>query len=170
MTNSATATRTAIEPLCSLPPEGEFKVLHAEVRQERALWLRQWHAWPNREPFAHPAYVEAFLAPGEKAVCATQARNGSGVLLPMVIRSIGEEAWAGDVPYKDVTTPYGYGGAFAWGAVNPASFWDAFDGWAMQENIVSLFARLSLFPSTLLPFRGESSVAMENVVRSLDLN
>lgn len=134
------------------------------------MWIRHWQKWPSREPFAHPAYLEAFLAPQEIAICAIQTGGHGGILLPLILRPLSNEPWARDSQAKDATTPYGYGGAFAWGDVEADYFWNALDLWAAEENIVTLFARLSLFPDTVLPFRGETTFVMKNVVRSLELD
>jgi len=88
--------------------------------------------------------------------------------MPMIVRPLSSEVWAIGSEVSDATTPYGYGGAFAWGEVQADEFWNSLDRWADRENIVTLFARLSVFPDTILPFRGETTLVMQNVVRSLD--
>jgi len=80
------------------------------------------------------------------------------VLYPLVLRPLAAEPWAGpDEAGWDATTPYGYGGPFAWGAPPPAAepFWAAAEGWLREGRVVCTFARLSLFPAELLAFRGE---------------
>jgi lipid II:glycine glycyltransferase (peptidoglycan interpeptide bridge formation enzyme) len=71
----------------------------------------------------------------------------------------------------DLTTAYGYGGPFAWNVTpeETRGFWDRFDEWAGNERVISSFARLSLFPETLLPFNGKVEIRNTNFVRRLDL-
>ena len=141
-----------------------FSVLHADDWSERQTWLDLWREWPAREPFAHPGFVERFVASGQRAVCAI-ARSADGtVLMPLIVRPIEDSA------EFDLTTPYGYGGPYAWGRPDAEAFWKAFDAWATAQGVVSLFARLSLFPDSLVEFRGERIFSQDNVVRRLDLD
>jgi hypothetical protein len=83
------------------------------------------------------------------------------------------ESWAPvDRERCDLTTPYGYGGPFAWN-VSPAEaadFGRCFEGWARGRGAVTAFARLSVFKDQLLPFDGETVVNGPNVLRRLDLS
>ncbi len=70
----------------------------------------------------------------------------------------------------DGTTPYGYGGAFAW-SVEPReveAFWHHFTEWARESGLVSVVTRQSLFPEQLAEFPGEIVPRAPNVVCSLD--
>jgi hypothetical protein len=49
------------------------------------------------------------------------------------------------------------------------SFWDAHRSFVRSSRILSVFARLALFPEELLPFDGEVSVNAPNVVRDLSI-
>jgi hypothetical protein len=147
-----------------------FQILHGDVPAERQSWLDLWTEWPRREAFAHPSFVESFLAPGQQSLCAVQRTEAGAVLLPLILRPLANESWSGDSHAWDATTPYGYGGAYAWGNVDADAFWDDVDAWAAQERVVSLFARLSLFSDMILPFRGEVTTAQDNIVRSLELD
>jgi hypothetical protein len=146
-----------------------LRILKAELGDQRREWVQLHERWADREPMAHPGYVTPFLAASERAVCVCWEDAAGQVLFPLILRELGGEAWAGGVTYRDATTPYGYGGPFAIGLPDAEDFWNAFDAWAEAEGIVSLVARLSLFQDQLLPFRGESSVVMQNVVRTLEL-
>lgn len=150
-----------------------FTVLDAADVAERAEWLRRWGAWPGREPMAHPAYVTLFARPGDRAICLAGGDDEAGVLYPLVLRPLAAEPWAmpGESRW-DATTPYGYGGAFAWGQPPPGAgpFWAAAEAWLRAAGVVTSFARLALFPEELLAFQGEVADLMPNVVRSLDLD
>lgn len=137
----------------------EFRVLNAADPQDFAAWLQIFEGWPEYEPHAHPAYVLAFAAPGETALCAVSTCPQGAAFMPIILRPFDESF--------DLTTPYGYGGPFAIG--DPPSFWPEFNGWAQRQKVVSLVARLSLFDDKLLPFDGQTREVMKNVVRSLDL-
>jgi len=147
-----------------------FDLLRSNCKTERDCWLKLWHESPLREPFAHPAYLEAFLIGNQEAVCAIQNSTTGAVLLPLIIRRLGWSNSTLEEGYRDATTPYGYGGAYFWGKVDSEKFWDEFDAWAIENNIVTLFARLSLFPESVLPFRGKTRYVMDNIVRSLTLD
>src|SRR6185369_4792317 len=54
-------------------------------------------------------------------------------------------------------------------AAEAEAFWSRFNRWARSHDVVTSFARLSLFPDQLLPFDGDVVVNSPNVVRRLDL-
>jgi hypothetical protein len=164
------------EIACSKPePAGtvDFRILSAEVPADLDAWLRIWNQWPDREILAHPEFVRMFAPPGGEVLAAVRITDQGGILYPFILRPLGSEAWcpAGQRGC-DLTTPYGYGGPYAWGAVAPeaAEFWAHFERWARSRDVVSAFARLSVFPDQLLPFDGEIAYNCPNVVRSLDLS
>lgn len=127
-------------------------IYRAEIAEERAAWIAAWRR--IEAPHAHPAYVEAFLNDGEKAILAA----GDGVFMPLVVRPLGDGRC-------DLATPYGYGGPYRCGAGDEERFWDGLDAWAASVGAVSLFARLPLFDAP--PFRGEVFETMPNVVVDL---
>lgn len=148
-----------------------LRVLDAAAAADRADWLRRWNAWPGREVSAHPTYAELFARPVDRVLCAAAEIADGGVLYPFVLRPLSAEPWT-ERECWDLTTPYGYGGPFAWGsAVGQAEvFWRQLVEWLAATRVVTSFARLSLFPEQLLPFPGEVLERMPNVVRSLDLS
>jgi hypothetical protein len=150
-----------------------LRVLDATDADGHQEWLRRWRAWPEREPMAHPAYVKLFAGPADRAVCAVAGDEAAGILYPLVLRPLASEPWAGPGESRwDATTPYGYGGPFAWGDASGLAdpFWAQLEAWFRERRVVSSFARLSLFPEQLVEFRGEVGVNMPNVVRRLDLS
>lgn len=151
-------------------PSG-FRLLWADLPEDRARWALLWEKWPDREVFAHPAYATLFCAPGERALCAAWEGRDSGVLFPLVMRPLARELWGeGAAGRFDLTSPYGYGGAFVWGPVDASAFWGAFDAWATEAGALTCFARLSLFPEQILPFGGVVEENAPNVVRTLALS
>lgn len=161
-----------------------MKVYEAARTEGKAAWLQSWQSWDAREPQAHPAYAEAFLKPGERAVCAV----GEGILMPMIVRPLGpglpssspripalegqgrttgngEGPGLGNGGLCDLVTPYGYGGPFQTHEGDETRFWDALERWAAENGAVSLFARLPL--ANPAPFRGETTDLMPNVVVDL---
>lgn len=140
--------------------------------EERAEWMAWWKAWPDREVFAHPWYVQLFARPGDRVMCAAGFADDGGVLFPFLLRPLAVEAWAGAAETAwDLVGPYGYGGAFAWNCSNDgqSGFWLQVADWLRKQHVVSSFVRLSLFPSQLLPFPGKVETRSRNVVRTLDL-
>ncbi|QDV79829.1 GNAT family N-acetyltransferase [Botrimarina mediterranea] len=153
-----------------------LRVLRADRVDERAAWIDLWSQSPAQEVFTHPAYLEIFRQRSDHdCCCATMSSDAGTVLYPFYLRHLQSEYGLGlqCSEAKDITTPYGYGGPYAWGQANPKelakAFWGAFDNWTMQENVVSEFIRFSLFEDELLPYPGEVESPLMNVVRSLDL-
>ncbi len=132
-------------------------------------WLEQWSAWPEREVYAHPGYVSLYEDDTSRALCAAWRSDEGSVLYPFLLRDLRGEPFGVDA--ADVITPYGYGGAFFWGADREAvaaRFWPAFDAWAAEQPVVSEFVRMGLFDDGLLPYPGESEQRLTNVVRDLE--
>ncbi len=147
-----------------------FLVLDAAENRGRETWLELWSAWPDREIYAHPAYLQLYARPDDRVLGAVMISDRGKVLLPFLLRPLEAEPWGGEFPGRhDWITPYGYGGAFAWGDPEPRRFWDSFREWSRTLKVVSGTARLSLFPDQVLPFDGEVEFKNTNVVRSLDL-
>ena len=131
-------------------------------------WLAHWAMWPQREIHAHPGYVSLFEDEHTHARCAAWRSEGASVLYPFLFRDLRVEPFLVDA--ADTITPYGYGGAFFWGAEREsvaARFWDAFDEWAAQRPVVSELVRFALFDDELLPYPGEREQRLVNVVRDL---
>lgn len=105
---------------------------------------------PAREPAAHPGYAKLFARPIDRVVCAFGEDGDGRILFPLLLRPLAKEPWAkaGEDRW-DATTPYGYGGPFAWGARDDAAYWREFEAFCRRERVVSTFARLSLFPDQL---------------------
>ena len=165
-----------LAPGDSAPPAEapvEFSVLDASVPQERATWVQLWESWPEREVMAHPEFVQLFARDGQQVLAAAARGRQGGALYPFIRRPLQEEPWCpSGVTGCDLTTAYGYGGPFSWGlsAEETRSFWPQFDRWAREKEVVSSFARLSVFPEDLLPFDGDVTVNCPNIVRTLELS
>jgi Uncharacterized protein conserved in bacteria len=70
----------------------------------------------------------------------------------------------------DLTTPYGYGGAFYWGGDREGvatPFWSAFDRWAYDRGVVTMFIREALLRDSVLEAPGERVVKQDNIVVDL---
>jgi hypothetical protein len=100
-------------------------------------------------------------------VAAVGEARGRTLLLPLLLRPVAAEPWATpDEEAWDATTPYGYGGPFAWGdgAGEDDAFWRAYAGWCAEARVVSTFLRLSLFPDQLATVPGDVRERGPNVV------
>ncbi len=147
-----------------------LEIWNAREPADRSRWERLHAGWARREVFAHPAYVSVFAGEGEEPLAAYAETPGGWILYPFVLRRIeASGASSGERGLCDLTTPYGYGGPFAWGdaATGADGFWSAFDAWARETGVVSEFVRLSLFDEQLLPYPGERAAVADNVVRDL---
>jgi Acetyltransferase (GNAT) domain len=151
-------------------PPLDLRVLDAGDPTARATWIDLWQAWPDREVMAHPEYVRLFAGPRDRVLAATARTARGGILYPFLLRPLEAEPWAspGEAGW-DLTSPYGYGGPYAWG-LEPEqvrAFWTEFDTWARSRPVITSFVRLSVFPDQLAPFDGEVVVNSPNVVRDL---
>ena len=101
-------------------------------------------------------------------MCAALDLGIGAVLYPFMLRRV-----AAEERYSDITGPLiGYSGAFGWNLPTDAAgrFWALFNEWTGRQNIVSSFARLSLFPEDLVPFDGRIRIVQPNVVRDLQVS
>src|SRR5512133_3662942 len=144
-----------------------FRALDASVPADHAEWVRLWQGWPGREVSAHPAYARLFARPCDRVVCATGRDEHGTILFPLLLRPLAAEPWAREGERRwDATSPYGYGGPFAWGgeARDDDAFWRAYAAWCRDERVVSTFARLSLFEGHLAALPTPAVTLAPNVV------
>lgn len=149
----------------------QFWIFDTSKPEDMSRWLWLWQAWPEREVFAHPAYVMLFRKENERAICAAMQTDNGGVIFPLLMRPLSNESWAESFEdCFDLVSPYGYGGPFAWNcSENDAKeFWNAFQSWVNTQKVISSFVRLSLFTDQLLALPGEIIADRLNIVRSLD--
>lgn len=145
-----------------------FSVVDAATPDGLRTWTDRWRAWPAREVMAHPEYARLFARPCDRTVAAIGEDEGGTVLFPLILRPLAAEPWAGPGERRwDATSPYGYGGPFAWGTRDDGAFWQAYARWCEEERIVSTFARLSLFPAELARIPGPVEELAPNVVIGL---
>jgi hypothetical protein len=146
-------------------------MLDASTPDGLAAWTALWRGFSRHEVMAHPEYARLFARPCDRVVCAAGDDGPRGaVLFPLILRPLAAEPWASSGERRwDATTPYGYGGPFAWGdARDDAAFWDAFRAFCASERVVSTFARLSLFPEQLAALPGGAQERYPNVVVPLE--
>ncbi len=90
--------------------------------------------------------------------------------MPFILRPLAEEPFADPtVDMWDLTSPYGYGGAFVTGPVWTEGKWfdERFAEWLAANSVITSFVRMSLFPEQVLPFAGVVTPRSLNVVRDL---
>src|SRR5690625_1585379 len=113
---------------------------------DRALWQRLWTDSREQLPFAHPGVTGPLSVQQGRLQALTLTWQDSTVLYPLVLREVGDGR-------RDVSSPYGYGGALVHGDAPKEEigrrFWSFFEDWARDHKVVSEFARLSLFDDTL---------------------
>lgn len=144
-----------------------FRVHDAAEPEGLSAWLAAWDSWPEREVWAHPEYARLFARPGDRVVCASGEDPGGAILFPLILRPLAKEPWArASETAWDATTPYGYGGPFAWGSGprDDAAYWRAYTDWCRAAGIVTTFARLGLFPEQLAELPAPAEVRMPNIV------
>jgi hypothetical protein len=148
-----------------------LRILDPSSADGHRSWLQAWIESAHREPSAHPSY--ALLMAGQREVprCACWGEGDSSVLYPFLLRELPRLPGTNESG-SDLITPYGYGGAYASTSSRSAAtqFWDEMETWLKRNSVVASFARLSLFPEQILPFRGEVEMNRLNVVRSLGVD
>lgn len=153
--------------------QSDFNVWDASDPVDYQAWLRFWNLSPEREVSSHPDYANLFKSDGDRVLCAAYTSPAGAVLYPFISREIpvsipSERRW------RDITTPYGYGGPLAWNQSNAeelaAQFWKLFDAWAMAHDVVAEFIRFGLFPEMFLPYPGDKVCRSQNIIRSLELD
>lgn len=154
---------------------GKFEIWDAADTQGRAAWIGAWESWPDREVFAHPGYAELFASESDRVLCAAYLSGDGGVLYPFIFRPVpdGLQTDPLSTVVADITTPYGYGGPYAWRLSTPATseeFWAEFRRWSDLNNVIAEFIRFDLRPEALLLYPGAKVVRSRNIVRSLDLD
>ncbi|WP_446219627.1 GNAT family N-acetyltransferase [Micromonospora sp. IBHARD004] len=146
-----------------------FEIWNARRIADATRWLAAHQAWAAREVFAHPSYVR-LLAGEQDEPLAAYAETPSGfILYPFVLRPVtAPHLVSPGRRVFDITSPYGYGGAFHSGAgeVDAKEFWSAFDDFCRTRNVVSEFTRLCLFEDRRLPYPGQTRQKL-NVVQDL---
>lgn len=146
-------------------------------RPGSARWASVWES-TGREPFAHPAFGRLFAAADEECVAVCWEDDRGQVLLPLVLRALPSAVSArldqgSGRPWRDVTSPYGYGGPFLAGQPDLASFWRALLDWMREAHLLSGFIRASVVSParTAAEPDGVRSVHLaDNVVVGLDLD
>jgi len=145
-----------------------FQIFDAAKNEEYNNWLRAWSGWPLHEVFAHPEYVKLFARDCDRSICAVQESPDGLILLPMILRPLSVEAWAGaDNPHYDLVAPYGFGGPYVTGRCDMEDFWRQFQIWAVELGAISAFFRLSPFAADIKGFIDTVEVSGGNVIRSL---
>jgi hypothetical protein len=141
-----------------------FAVLDASLEAERRRWLEAWSTWPGREVQAHPAYLELYAGSGDRVRAALLESSEAKVLYAFIQRPV--PADVGAPGWSDITSPYGYGGAFAWGHQDGVAepFWAELASWAVANNVVAEFVRLSVGSSDLLRYPGTTQERLLNVI------
>lgn len=145
----------------------EFRILCADVPDERQDWVAAWQSWPQCEVYAHPAYLDLFAEKGTRSVCAFYCSPMGSVLYPFLWRAIPGS------PATDIASAYGYGGPAVWATEDhlqvSADFWNHFNAWATQAGVVSEFVRFNPAQQNLT-YPGLRTQKLLNVIRSLDLD
>jgi hypothetical protein len=159
--------RRAHVRVAGIMTETEFRVV-SRKGADRKIWQRAWETC-EKEPFAHPDYVELFTSKGEEALCAI-TRSATGLaLLPFILRPILCDGWKTETSLRDATSPYGYGGPYGHGDPAWGDLWVGFTEWMTRNNVVSMFGRLALGSATLthLPPRACVRSDSDNVIVDL---
>ena len=140
-----------------------MQVLDPAIDGDAAEWISRWDESVARLPFAHPSVANLLSGDRGRLLALTMTWHDSTVLYPLVLRAVGNGA-------HDVISPYGYGGPLFHGDAPvdelASRFWGFFDEWAHDHQVVSEFARLSLFEDTL-PHPGRVRRRNMNFVREL---
>jgi CelD/BcsL family acetyltransferase involved in cellulose biosynthesis len=142
----------------------QFAILDAKRDDDRRRWLDLWIRWPHREVQAHPAYLELFAEPTHHVRAAILDAGDRAVLYPFLQRPLPDDL---GIEGSDLTSPYGYGGPYAWGSAVESlaeELWPRFDEWTRAERVVSEIVRLAVGAVDQLPYPGERIERQHNVI------
>ena len=147
-----------------------LEILDARKPADDERWRALHRDWDRREVFAHPAYLRLFAGPQDEPLAAYARTEHGFVLYPFLLRPV--DAPHLDLPpgrYHDITSPYGYGGAFQEDTDEREAkeFWESFDAFCARRHVVSEVTRLSLFEDERLSPPGPVQEKQLNVVRDL---
>ena len=146
----------------------QFHLLKAATPGQYEKWINVWAGWPLREVFAHPEYVKLFARECDCAICAIQESADGLILLPMILRPLSVEVWAGECnEHYDLVAPYGFGGPYVTGQYNMEEFWYRFQQWAIEKRVISAFFRFSPFAADIRGLIDSVETNGGNVIRSL---
>ncbi|MFY1660815.1 GNAT family N-acetyltransferase [Micromonospora sp. WMMD1274] len=147
-----------------------LEILDARRPADDERWRALHREWDRREVFAHPAYLRLFAGPQDEPLAAYARTEHGFVLYPFLLRPA-DAPHLGVPPgrYHDITSPYGYGGAFQreTDEREAKEFWESFDAFCARRNVVSEVTRLSLFEDERLSPPGPVREKQLNVVRDL---
>ncbi len=150
----------------------ELEILNSADLAQHRKWIEIWGSWEGHEVYAHPNYANLYRTENEEVIAFYMKTRKGGILFPLIKRDLSLEEWvSSEVKLYDVISPYGYGGAFAWGDGFDfqTEFWELYQSWCQQNNIISTFVRLSLFSEQMImPLHGLDT-PYGNIVRSLEL-
>ena len=153
-----------------------FQILSAADANERSKWLKIWNSWPRHDIFAHPEFVRINECKQGKAFVAVYKTDKGTIIYPFLKRPLGELEWVPKrlASFSDVTSSYGYGGAYYWGDDSDKKevsekFWKLYSEWIEKQCRVSEFIRFHLFEEDLAIYPGKRILRGKNVIRTLAL-
>lgn len=113
---------------------------------EASLWSELLHDLPanNRDIYFSPEYYSLYENYGDgEACCFVFEKDGDIVLYPFLINPITPLGYKLDKEYYDIQGAYGYNGIIASTQSSELinSFWDEFDRWCQENDVVAEFTR-----------------------------
>jgi hypothetical protein len=152
----------------------------ARDAEQSRRWASVQASMATRPVFAHPSLVAQLAGPEEQPMAAYAQVGSAMVLYPFLLRPLAAGPATGALPRQagaprpcDITSPYGYGGAYTDGRLDPADareFWRQFDQFCADRGVVSEFTRLSLFADERLAHPGDTTSPLTNVVVDLTVS
>jgi hypothetical protein len=148
----------------------KVQVWNARDARDFERWSGVHREWARREVYAHPSYVRLFAGERDEPIAVFAESASGAVLYPFVLRPIDAPHLTAAAPSSwDITSAYGYAGAFTIGdGIEAGGFWSAFEGVCRELHVVAEFARLSLFENQRLAYPGKVEQKLTNVVRELE--
>lgn len=148
-----------------------FKIL--DSISDYNVWLEIFNNWKGKEPFAHPTYCSLFCDDKSSAHCAILESDFGSIIFPFLIREIAKEPYGLGLNYKDIISPYGYGGRYilSFGSSKEKlleCFDENFKTFLLSENIISEVIKFHLFEDELLPYSENVEIVNNNIVINLN--
>ena len=156
----------------------DFKVLKANMANDRENWKNSWQKLPpeRRDVYFLPEYLLAYEADGRgEAYCAVAASGDAIWMYPFLRCKIPMSDKYGDgKAFYDIQSAYGYGGPVVNKAGENEAFlreaWDYFSDWCSHNGVVGEFCRFHPLLENQLWASPEMRVLQDRETVAIDLN
>lgn len=147
-------------------------LLDLKKRKDSSLFRQYWEISSERKPHYNPDYVRLMADANEYPMAIFYQHSKGGIILyPILVRSLDDLSFCPRYlkSYKDVRSPYGYGGPLYLGSEDAKAeicndFRIEYSKFAYSQKFVSEFIREDIFANQLVILDGYRIEQQKNVV------